>query len=242
MSTAIVHIRTSGAQNAGSARLSLDLQVATGERISLVGPNGSGKTTLLRTLLGFRKSDNLNITISGHFSRSKAYVPQDYRKALFPWLTLQRNLALSDHSAHKLSKLKHDFDYLAERLRLSINLQKYPYQVSGGEQQLFVLIRALILEPSLLVLDEPLSAVDYARRLIAQEILSEYCTQANCTCFLATHDFEEAVFLADKVVVINGLAGTSRILKVCEPWPRAESFRSSASFGLILHDITGEVL
>src|SRR5258706_3120462 len=161
----------------------VSLNIDAEDRIAFVGPNGSGKTTLLRILLGIDSADEgtakLSDALDGH---AIGYVPQDYRNALFPWLRLHANLALANGACADGQALFADlsteavdsYRKFSDKFRVSLDLQKYPYQLSGGEQQIFLLIRSLIQKPKLLVLDDPLSAVDFGRRRFIQDFLADW--------------------------------------------------------------------
>ncbi len=212
-----------------------------GERIALVGPNGSGKTTLLRILLGIEDPDAG--TVVSNFPRlATTYLPQDYRNAFLPWLNVKQNLALASLRGQRngesrlalpafSAELSKRYDDIANNFGLAVNLSKYPYQLSGGEQQLILLIRGLLAEADLHVLDEPLSAVDYGKRMAVVDMLSVHFANTNSTIIFSTHDFEEAVRLADRVIVLS--RNTAQIcadIEVEFPWPRPESIRRTPEF------------
>src|SRR6185437_843461 len=153
----------------------INLQIHRGERVALVGPNGSGKTTLLRIILGIEQADEGSIVLNDpDTSYCTSYVPQDYRNALFPWLRLSANITLANGHrmrCHKASggetnptESLSEYSELAEIFHLPLDISKYPYQLSGGEQQIFLLMRAVLAYPVLMLLDEPMSAVDFGRK------------------------------------------------------------------------------
>lgn len=230
----------------------ISLSINAEDHVAFVGPNGSGKTTLLRILLGIDTADQgtarLSNTLDGH---AIGYVPQDYRNALFPWLRLHANLALARGACANgqalFGKLNteaaHSYRKLSGEFRVSLDLQKYPYQLSGGEQQIFLLIRALIQKPRLLVLDEPLSAVDFGRRRFIQDFLGAWIHRTHCTLLFASHDFEEAVMLSDRVIVLSSDSGElKKIIDVNLPWPRAATVKADPQFGAAVNDIISTVL
>ena len=230
----------------------VSLNIEAEDRIAFVGPNGSGKTTLLRIILGIDTADegtaSLSSALDGH---AIGYVPQDYRNALFPWLRLHANLAMANGASvngqavfGKLSSEAADsYRKFSGEFRVSLDLQKYPYQLSGGEQQIFLLIRALIQKPKLLVLDEPLSAVDFGRRRFIQEFLGEWTNRTRCTLLFASHDFEEAVMLSNRVIVLCADSGAlKKTIEVNLPWPRNAKVKEEPQFIAAVNEIISTVL
>jgi NitT/TauT family transport system ATP-binding protein len=213
----------------------VDLEVPPRQRLFLVGANGSGKSTLLRMMLGFECPDTGSVTIAPPLDGlSVSYVPQDYRNALFPWLTLSQNLSVALRANVRNEVSNHglkEFERLAQLFQLKPQLGRYPYELSGGEQQLFLLIVALIRKPSLLVLDEPFSAIDFGRRELILSALGNILHNENCTFLAVTHDFEEAVLLANQVLVLSpDTAEIRETIDIPFEWPRMLSLRSSKVF------------
>lgn len=220
----------------------ISLTIAKGERIAVVGQNGSGKSTLLRVLLGVDEVTSGEVIFAtSDQERNVAFIPQDYRNALFPWLRLDTNLAMNssrlrslavdDDSPHLTAARNEAFLSLCRTFRVDIDLKKYPYQLSGGEQQLFLLACAMHRKPALLVLDESLSAIDFARKKLVQEYLADWCHRSNATLVFASHDFEEAVMLADRVVVFDGISGRLKTtISIDLPWPRTVESRRTTAF------------
>src|ERR1051325_4045226 len=168
----------------------VSLRVESQDRVAFVGPNGSGKTTLLRIILGIDAPDTGTANLSRSLDHNAiGYVPQDYRNALFPWLRLHANLSLANgacQNANAFIRPLSDeglqaYRKFSETFRVNLNLEKYPYQLSGGEQQIFLLMRAVIQKPKLLVLDEPLSAVEFGRRRFIQDFLGYWMHRSACT-------------------------------------------------------------
>ncbi len=222
----------------------VDLDIASHERISLVGPNGSGKTTLLRIILGIDQPDSGSV--SHHWpnnSHNISYVPQDYRNALFPWLRLSSNLALANGGVSREPHNDGKYEALADAFKLPLDLSKYPYQLSGGEQQIFLLLRAILCGPSLLLLDEPLSAVDFGRRRLILEHLGKWIPATETTLIFASHDFEESVMLADRVIVMARRSGQVKAtIPVDLPWPRSLEMRGKPEFRSFVEQITEAVI
>lgn len=226
------------------------LLVSSSDRIALVGANGSGKTTLLRLILGVISPDLGSILRSPiENGESVAYLPQDYRQALFPWFSLEANLALAMPGgtaglrSQALASHLQQYQDLCATFKIHLDLKRFPYELSGGEQQIFLLIRSMLSNPSLIVLDEPLSAVDFARKRLIQDHLGSWLTQRDSIFIFASHDYEEAVLLADRVLMLNG--DSSRLcsqLSVMLPWPRTFEMRYLPVFRQAMDGIASEVL
>ncbi|HWV51496.1 MAG TPA: ABC transporter ATP-binding protein [Pseudorhodoplanes sp.] len=183
-----------------------DLDIPRGELISVFGPNGCGKSTLINMIAGLIPVDAGQILFDGMLlSEIKfGYVFQNYREALFPWMRAFDNIAYP----LKLMKVpaverKRRTEALVTRLGVKLDLNKYPYQMSGGQQQLVSIMRALIVEPEILFLDEPFSALDYEMTLFMREQLQRLFMETKTTTVLVSHDLEEAVYLADRVLLLS---------------------------------------
>ena len=223
----------------------LDISIARGERIAVVGPNGSGKTTFIRMLLGLEQPD-AGVIVRPIDGLSVSYVPQDYRNALFPWLGLRKNLRLAferstlseDEVEHQLFSDDGECRKLLDAFRGGFDLDKFPYQLSGGEQQIFLLVRALLTAPNLLILDEPLSAIDFGRKRLILQFLGQWLHEHRPTFLFTSHDFEDAVMLADRVLVLghHGV-GLLDSLPVKLSWPRTLDVRGVASFHSVVESI-----
>ncbi|WP_307812127.1 ABC transporter ATP-binding protein [Lacisediminihabitans changchengi] len=187
----------------------LDLDIAAGELICLLGPSGCGKTTTLRMIGGFLSPDSGVISISGtdHTRtpaerRPTAMVFQNY--ALWPHMTVFDNVAYGlKVRKTKKSDITRRVEEVLELVGLSHHLRSRPGQISGGEQQRVALARALVLEPSLLLLDEPLSNLDAKLRVRVREEIREIQKRSGITTVFVTHDQEEALSLADRIAVMN---------------------------------------
>jgi NitT/TauT family transport system ATP-binding protein len=132
---------------------------------------------------------------------------------------------------------------LCEAFKIQLTLAKYPYELSGGEQQIFLLIRSLLSRPNLLVVDEPLSAVDFARRRLIQDFLGSWLAGRNCAFLFASHDYEEAVLLAERVLILRQSMTRKCVeIPISLPWPRQFEMRYAEQFRQALDRITGELL
>jgi NitT/TauT family transport system ATP-binding protein len=183
-----------------------DLDIPRGELISIFGPNGCGKSTLINMIAGLIPADQGQILFDGvPLADIKfGYVFQNYREALFPWLRAFDNIAYPlkmmqvPRAARKIRT-----ERLVQRLGVKIDLNLYPYQMSGGQQQLVSIMRALVVEPEILFLDEPFSALDYEMTLFMREQLQRLFMESRTTMVLVSHDLEEAVYLADRVLLLS---------------------------------------
>ncbi|UCP10715.1 ABC transporter ATP-binding protein [Pseudomonas sp. MM213] len=202
----------------------INLDVRPGEFVSIVGASGCGKSTLLRLVVGLEDDYEGDILLDGKrvvgTSLERGIVFQDHR--LFPWMTLSQNIALALKN-HPLSKVEKD-RLVAEHIAL-VNLEgfenAYPHQLSGGMAQRAAIARALINQPKVLLLDEPLGALDALTRVRLQHELQRIWVQQRCTVIMVTHDIEEALYLGDRVIVMDAHPGRIKHeIKVDLPHPR----------------------
>ena len=204
----------------------VSLQVQPGEFVALLGPSGCGKSTLLRLVAGLEAPTTGQITQDGQpITRpdpSRIVVFQD--PTLFPWRTVRDNVALG-LQARKVPQAQYTrVDAALELVGLSEFAASYPHQLSGGMAQRAALARALVNEPQLLILDEPLGKLDSLTRLSMQGELLKLWQKAGFSVLLVTHDVEEALFLANRVVVFSPRpARTLTELPVDLPYPRHRS-------------------
>jgi putative spermidine/putrescine transport system ATP-binding protein len=187
----------------------VSLKIEKGEFISLLGPSGCGKTTVLRMLAGFElpssgqiKVDGLDMTSVATAKRGVGMVFQAY--ALFPNMTVADNVAFGLKVAGKpTSEIKSCVEEMLTLIKLPHLGNRYPFQLSGGQQQRVALARALAIQPRILLLDEPLSALDAKIRVSLREEIREVQRTLGITTVFVTHDQEEALSMSDRVVVMN---------------------------------------
>jgi NitT/TauT family transport system ATP-binding protein len=211
-----------------------DLDIPRGELISIFGPNGCGKSTLINMIAGLIPADQGQILFDGvPLSDIKfGYVFQNYREALFPWLRAFDNIAYPLKMMQvPRAERKTRTERLVEHLGVKIDLNLYPYQMSGGQQQLVSIMRALVVEPEILFLDEPFSALDYEMTLFMREQLQRLFMESRTTMVLVSHDLEEAVYLADRVLLLSRHpARVADFMSVESARPRTDATLSDPEF------------
>ncbi|GAB3362137.1 MULTISPECIES: ABC transporter ATP-binding protein [Giesbergeria] len=201
----------------------LNLAVAPGEFVALLGPSGCGKSTFLRLVAGLEPAttgqllhDEQPITDP---DPSRIVVFQD--PTLFPWRTVWDNVALGLQARGLLKTQRHRVDDALKRVGLEGFAKAFPHQLSGGMAQRVALARALVNDPSLLVLDEPLGKLDSLTRIAMQTELVELWQRTGFSALLVTHDVEEALFMAQRVVVFSERPATVKQILVNDlPYPR----------------------
>ncbi len=217
----------------------INLEIKPGEFLSIVGASGCGKSTLLRLIAGLDTSYSGSIVYQGKAitgtDLSRGIVFQEHR--LFPWLTVEENIALA-FSATNVSKEERKLRVEKQISTVGLNgfEKAYPHQISGGMSQRVAIARALVLRPKLLLLDEPFGALDALTRLKLQQELQRLWEHEGLTTILVTHDVEEAVFLGDRIVVMESHPG--RIRRIV-PVPLARP-RDRSSF--LFHSIKADVM
>ncbi len=219
------------------------LDIRPGEFVSIVGPSGCGKSTLLRLIAGLDADFSGDIAVDGErvagTSLDRGMVFQDHR--LLPWLTVEENVALALLNRELSPRRKREL--VADHIAL-VNLagfeKAYPHQLSGGMAQRAAMARALVNEPKVLLLDEPLGALDALTRIHLQQELQRIWMTQRGTVIMVTHDVEEAVYLSDRVVVMNAGPGTvARIVGIPLPHPRE---RSSSLLRSVRDEILDELI
>jgi sulfonate transport system ATP-binding protein len=241
---AITHVSKSFVVNGAplEALHDVSLDVEPGTFISLVGPSGCGKSTLLRMISGLESADGGHIRVRGQPVRGpgldRGMVFQDHR--LFPWLTVERNIRLSlrrtTFSEPHKGQIVRDLIALVGLIGFE---QALPHQLSGGMAQRAAIARALAPRPDILLLDEPFGALDSLTRTRLQNEFLRIWEHEGITMLMVTHDVEEAVFLSDRVVVIEPRPGRiRRTIDIPLARPRR---RSDANFIALKEEILGEL-
>jgi len=222
-----------------------DLEIVDGEFIAIVGASGCGKSTLLRLLIGLDREFQGEIRIDGApidgIGGERGIVFQEHR--LFPWLTAEQNveLGLVNEPLSAFGKASKVADYL-QLVGLTGFERAYPHQLSGGMAQRVAIARGLVASPRILLLDEPFGALDALTRQQLQEELLRIRQRERITTVLVTHDVEEALFLADRVVVMAPRPGRiKRIVEVPLAHPRERGgFDFLRQREALLHELTGD--
>jgi NitT/TauT family transport system ATP-binding protein len=183
-----------------------DFDIPRGKLMSVFGPNGCGKSTLINMIAGLFPMDAGEILFDGQpLHKIKfGYVFQNYREAVFPWLSAFDNIAypLKVMGVPKKDRVVR-VEKIVANLNVKIDLKLYPYQMSGGQQQLVSIMRALVVDPEILFLDEPFSALDYEMTLFMREQLQRVFVETHTTTVLVSHDLEEAVYLSDRILLLS---------------------------------------
>ena len=210
---ALVHFRAVSKVFGNDVAVSdINLEIPRGQITALIGPSGCGKSTILRLIVGLLTPDTGEIQFDGDqiapgtimkIRRRLGYVIQD--GGLFPHLTARRNLALQSNLFGKnRDEIEKRIAELCALTKFPNNgLGRYPLELSGGQRQRVSLMRALMLSPELLLLDEPFAALDPLVRVNLQRDLKEICAQLQQTVLVVTHDLPEAAFLANDIVLVN---------------------------------------
>lgn len=183
-----------------------DLDIERNRITAFFGPNGCGKSTLLNMIAGLVPFEEGSILFDGRPLKDVklGFVFQNYRDALMPWLSARDNIAYPLKLQRMAStKIDARVDELIAAFDIRFDLGRYPYQMSGGQQQLVSILRALAPDPELICFDEPFSALDYEMTLFVREMLQRLFIQTNKTLIVVSHDLEEALWLADRVVLLT---------------------------------------
>jgi NitT/TauT family transport system ATP-binding protein len=211
-----------------------DLDIPRGELVSIFGPNGCGKSTLINMIAGLVPADAGRVLFDGKTIREIrfGYVFQNYREALFPWLRAFDNVEYPLRLTRSTPRrLRDRVERLIAHLGVTLDFNRYPYELSGGQQQLVSIMRALVVDPEILFLDEPFSALDYEMTLYMREQLQRIFMESGTTTLLVSHDLEEAVFLADRVLLLSrGPARIAAYPSYRAPRPRTGATLSEPDF------------
>jgi len=225
-----------GTENPVLADISLEIQ--RGEFLTLFGPNGCGKTTLLNVIAGIETLDSGSVTVSsndGSLRPKVGFIFQDYRGNLMPWLTVAQNIAfplkvLGVSKRERLARV----EGLLSRFGFLLDLNARTYTLSGGQAQLTSILRALIIDPEILIMDEPFSALDYQTNLALYEKVLLIWKAARVTVLLISHDIEEALYLGERTVFLTKRpARTAAILENAIPGPKDLSQIGTEAFAIL---------
>jgi NitT/TauT family transport system ATP-binding protein len=211
-----------------------NLDIPKGKIVSIFGPNGCGKSTLINMISGLMPIDAGEVLFDGKTldKTTIGYVFQNYRDALFPWMSSWDNIAYPlKRSGMSKEKVKARVDELVALFEIKFNLNLYPYELSGGQMQTVSIMRALAPNPEILFLDEPFSALDFEMTLFIRAKLQEANLTTGVTMMIVSHDLEDAVFLADKILLLTRRpTRIAEYLKFDMAKPRSPESVSEAEF------------
>lgn len=216
----------------------ISFQVKQGEFITIFGPNGCGKSTLLKIISGVESFDDGIVQINSKNPKEAktGLVFQDYDDSLMPWLNCLDNILfpLRLKKRKRINKIEDAISWvknLLSEIKFELPLNNYPYQLSGGQQQLTAILRSLIYKPDVILMDEPFSSLDFQTRLSMQEILLEIWDREKQTIIFVSHDIDEAMFLADRLILLTSLpAEIYKIIEIKFPRPRLIELYESEKF------------
>jgi ABC-type nitrate/sulfonate/bicarbonate transport system ATPase subunit len=192
------------------------LAVEKGEFVSIIGPSGCGKTTLLRLIAGLDRPEEGSLAVNGEEIRGpgheRGYIFQ--QAALFPWATVYDNVALGLKARKVFAQNRERVGEFIRMIGLEGFEHAYPHEISGGMAQRVAIIRSLINEPEVLLLDEPFGALDAFKRIELQEQLAAIWRKTGATMIMVTHDVDEAIALSNRIVIMSPRPG--RIVRIIE--------------------------
>ncbi len=227
------------------ALLPISLDVADNDFITVLGPSGCGKSTLLRLVAGLEVPSSGDILLDGMPiagpGADRGVVFQSY--TLFPWLTVRQNICFGLREKGMPEAGQRE---ISERFIAQVGLrgfeEHYPKQLSGGMQQRVAIARALANDPKILLLDEPFGALDNQTRVLMQELLLGIWEQSQKTVMFVTHDIDEAIFMANRVVVMSARPGRIKAEVAADfPHPRHYTIKTSPEFMALKARLTEEI-
>ena len=212
----------------------VDLAIPRSEFVCLIGASGCGKSTLLRIIAGFEEPTTGDVSIDGKAitgpGSDRGMVFQDY--ALFPWMTVRENISFGPRQRQlPREEIDKTTDEFVRMVGLERFVDRYPNQLSGGMKQRVAIVRALANQPRILLMDEPFGALDAQTRCRMQAHLLEIWRKIDITIVFITHDLDEAIFLADRILVLSAHPGEVReLIEVPVPRPRSAAQLISPAF------------
>ena len=227
----------------------ISFDIKSGEFVSIVGPSGCGKTTILSILAGLLKPSSGSVLVNGEIPKTKnsqcGYMFQ--RDNLLPWRTIEKNVLLGLEIQHKLNiENKSRALALLDKYGLGEFKRKRPDELSGGMRQRVALIRTLALNPSILLLDEPFSALDYQTRLNVCDDVANIIKLEKKTAILVTHDLQEAISMSDRIFVLTKRPATIKAIhkvnfdKNLTPFQKRQTLEAETLFNTLWEEIQDE--
>jgi NitT/TauT family transport system ATP-binding protein len=221
----------------------LSFEVAAREFVCILGSSGCGKTTMLRCLAGLQPATSGEVrlrdeVVSGP-PREMAFVFQDYSRSLYPWMTVERNVAFPlRYKGVSKPEARAATAEALEAVGLGGRGRSYPWQLSGGMQQRVAIARALAYRPQILLMDEPFASVDAQTRADLEDLLLDVWQRYEITVVFVTHDIDEAVYLADRVLVLRAPAHVGHAVEVDLPRPRDQlTTKGDPEFGRLRSEL-----
>lgn len=190
----------------------IDMKISTGDIYAVIGPSGCGKSTLLNVLSGIIKNHTGNVLLNNEPLNPKihniGFIPQNF--GLLPWKNVQKNCLLSLKIKGKTidTSTNERIEHIQSKLNITSLKDRYPNELSGGQKQRVSIARAFIMNPDILLMDEPFSALDALTREEAQELFIDVWNQYNTTTIFVTHNIEEAIYMGKKIVIMSHCPGT----------------------------------
>jgi NitT/TauT family transport system ATP-binding protein len=210
----------------------LTLDILQGEFLTLFGPNGCGKTTLLNMIAGIETVDSGTVSFQSGAKPKIGYIFQDYRGNLMPWLTVAENIALPlrVRGVPRRERMG-QVESLHARFGFDIDLGAFTHTLSGGQAQLTSILRALIIDPGILIMDEPFSALDYQTSLNLYDAVLRVWEQAKVTVLMVSHNIDEALYLGERTAFLSRRpAHIAEVLENDLPRPKGLEQMGSARF------------
>ncbi|MDP4089857.1 MAG: ABC transporter ATP-binding protein [Bacillota bacterium] len=211
----------------------VSMKISQGEIYSVIGPSGCGKSTLLQVLSGVTVGYEGSVLLNGEKLNPKkhsiGFIPQNF--GLLPWYNARKNclLSLKIKGIQIDGALEERIHYIAERLNISSLWDRFPDELSGGQKQRVSIARSFILNPDLLLMDEPFSALDALTREEAQELFMDMWDEYRTTTVFVTHNIEEAVFMGKKIVIMSHCPG--KVVEVIDnPLFNTENLRQNEEY------------
>jgi NitT/TauT family transport system ATP-binding protein len=222
----------------------IDLEVKDKEFVAIVGPSGCGKTTCLRLVAGFEQVNGGTVAVAGKPVREpgpdRAVVFQQF--ALFPWKTVRENIDLGLRNKNvRAAERNERIAGVLKLMNLESHANAFPHQLSGGMQQRVAIARAYVLDPAVLLMDEPFGALDAQTRVVMQEELVRLSRRIPRTVLFITHSVEEAVYLADRVAIMTRRPGRIKDMldvksvRVAENWDRYQKIEDVMDLESFVH-------